>query len=76
MICSDNDVDKLPSTFKGFIKEISPIFLEPYRYTILFVRGDISEEDYNNMFNERRTNNEKYLLNDTITITHTQDITS
>ena len=76
MICSDNDVDKLPSTFKGFIKEISPIFLEPSRYTILFVRGDISEEDYNNMFNERRTNNEKYLLNDTITITHTQDITS
>ena len=74
MICSDEDVSKLPSTFKGFIKYISPIFLEPSRYTILLVRGDISEESFNKMYNDRKKSNQFYMLNETIEIDHIKDM--
>ena len=74
MICSDEDVSKLPSTFKGFIKYISPIFLEPFRYTILFVRGDISEESFNKMYNDRKESYQFYMLNETIEIEHIKDM--
>ena len=74
MICSDEDLDKLPSTFEGFMEEISPIFVNPIRYTILMVRKDISDDDYNKMFEDRKNNNKKYILNEKIEIEYTQEI--
>jgi len=62
-----------PDTFKEFMQEISPIFIEPKRYTILIVRNGISDEDFEKMFTERK-NNAKYILNDKIQIIHTKDI--
>ena len=55
------------------MQEISPIFIEPKRYTILIVRNGISDEDFEKMFTERK-NNAKYILNDKIQIIHTKDI--
>ena len=62
-----------PDNFYDFIQELSSIFLEPKRYTILFARKDLSEEDYKNMI-ENRKKNAQYKLNKKIEIQHTEEI--
>ena len=62
-----------PNNFEDLIKEISPIFKEPKRYTILISRSDLLDEDFNKMF-ENRQNTAKYILNPTVNIQHTKKI--
>ena len=62
-----------PDNFYDFIQELSSIFLEPKRYTILIARKDLSEEDYKNMIDNRKKNGQ-YKLNKKIEIQHTEEI--
>jgi len=55
------------------MKEISPVFLEPKRYTMLIARKDLSDEDYEEMV-KNRINTAKYIINENITIEHTKKI--
>ena len=65
------DVNNLTNinNFSELIDEISDSFINPKRYTLLVARKDLSDEDFNEMF-ERRRNITKYSLNDNINITH------
>jgi len=65
------DVNNLTNinNFSELIDEISDSFINPKRYTLLIARKDLSDEDFNEMF-ERRRNITKYSLNDNINITH------
>ena len=58
------------TNFSELIDQISDYFINPKRYTILIARKELSDEDFNKMF-ERRSKIEKYSLNKNITITHT-----
>ena len=62
-----------PDNFYDFIQELSSVFLEPKRYTILIARKDLSEEDYKNMIDNRKKNGQ-YKLNKKIEIQHTEEI--
>ena len=63
----------LPDTFSELIKEISPIFTYPRRYTILLSRSDMPDKDFKNLV-EKRTEIREYIINPNIKIEHTQDI--
>ena len=62
-----------PDTFVEFMNEISSIFINPRRYTILIIRKGISDEDFEKMFQDREKN-AKYILNNNIPIQHTKEI--
>ena len=62
-----------PDNFYDFMQEMSSIFLEPKRYTILIARKDLPEEDYKQMIDNRKKNAE-YKLNKNIKIQHTEEI--
>ena len=62
-----------PDTFVEFMNDISSIFINPRRYTILIVRKGISDEDFEKMFQDRKKN-DKYILNEEIKIQHTKEI--
>ena len=64
----------VPWTFKELVKMVSPIFLNPKRFTFLVVRPGISDNDFTK-FMKNRQENAKYILNETMTIEHTDDIT-
>ena len=64
----------VPWTFKELVKMVSPIFLNPKRFTFLVVRPGISDSDFTK-FIKNRQENAKYILNETMTIEHTDDIT-
>lgn len=61
------------NTLSELMKEISPVFLEPKRYTMLIARKDLSDEDYEEMV-KNRINTAKYIINENITIEHTKKI--
>ena len=64
-----------PNTFKDFMEKLSPVFTNPQRITVLVARSDLSDEDFKNMVESKKSKiNEKYNLNSTITIEHTDDI--
>ena len=63
-----NDLKNI-TNFSGLIDQISDYFINPRRYTILVGRKDLSDENFNGMF-ERRSKIEKYSLNENITIEH------
>ena len=63
----------VPSTFKELVKMVSPIFINPKRFTFLVARPGISDEDFKKPIQNRREN-AKYILNDSIKIEHTDDI--
>lgn len=63
----------VPSTFKELVKMVSPIFINPKRFTFLVARPGISDEDFKKLIQNRKEN-AKYILNDSIKIEHTDDI--
>ena len=58
-----------PETFKELVDIIAPIFREPNRTTVLITRNNLSEDDFNEMY-ERRSKIKQYILNNNITINH------
>ena len=70
---NETDDTVYPNNFEDLIKEISPIFTEPKRYTILISRSDISDEDFNKLV-ENKNKTSKYIINPKINIEHTKDI--
>ena len=50
----DNDIVVFPDTFSELMKEISPIFTNPQRYTVLLARSDMSDEDFEKMVTNRK----------------------
>ena len=68
-----NDLNNIEN-FSELIDQLSNYFINPKRYSILIARKDLSDEDFNKMF-ERRSKIENYSLNKNITITHTTNIT-
>ena len=65
---------KYPDTFKEFIDELSPIFTNPQKITVLMARSDMPDVDFKKMVENRNKTNEEYYLNSSITIVHTDDI--
>ena len=65
---------KYPDTFKEFIDELSPIFTNPQKITVLMARSDMSDADFKTMVKNKNKTNEEYYLNSSITIVHTDDI--
>ena len=65
---------KYPDKFTDFMKLLSPIFTEPKRFSILIARSDISDENFNELVENRKNNEKKYILNESIMIEHTEDI--
>ena len=63
----------IPDTFNELIDMVSPVFLEPKRFTFLVVRANVSDEDFEKLIS-RRKENYKYKLNETISVEHTEDI--
>ena len=70
----DEDFIPIPETFEELIQEVATIFTNPKRFTFLVVRPDISKEDLANLI-EKRKENYKYELNESINIVHTDNIT-
>ena len=64
----------VPNTFEELIAEVSPIFKNPQRFTFLVVRPEISDEGFKNLINKRKENY-KYELNESINVVHTDNIT-
>ena len=64
---------KFPKKFGKFMKKLSPIFINPKRYTILISRYDISDNEFNLMFKKRKET-AKYILNENIRIIYTDNI--
>ena len=65
---------KYPDKFTDFMKLLSPIFTEPKRFSILIARSDISDGDFKELVENRKNNEKKYILNESIIIEHTEDI--
>ena len=64
-----------PKNFKDFMKFLSPIFTNPKRIAVLMARSDMSDEDFEEMVENKKMNtNEKYILNNSIIIENTDDI--
>ena len=63
-----------PDTFEKLIDELKPIFNNPQKITILMARSDMSDKDFEEMVNKKKNTNEKYNLNTSIIIEHTDDI--
>ena len=55
------------------MQELSPIFINPQRITILIGRNDLSNEDFQKLVKNREEAAE-YILNKEISIEHTQKI--
>lgn len=64
----------IPNSFKELVEMVSPIFLNPQRFTFLVVRPEISDDDFSKLIKNRQEN-AKYILNEDIKIEHTKDIT-
>ena len=60
-------------SYNELIKKVSHIFTEPNRITILIARSDLSDEEYKKLV-ENRKKNAKYIINEQIKITHTEEI--
>ena len=60
-------------SYNELVKKVSHIFTEPRRLTFLIARSDLPDEEYKNLV-ENRKNNAKYIINEQINITHTEDI--
>ena len=60
-------------SYDELVKKISHIFIEPYRITILVARSDLPDDEYK-AFVENRKKNAKYIINEQINITHTEEI--
>ena len=65
-----NDLKNI-TNFSELVDQIKGSFINPNKYTILIARKDLSDEDFNEMF-ERRSKIEKYSLNENIAINHTK----
>ena len=64
-----------PKNFKDFMKFLSPIFTRPKRIAVLMARSDMSDEDFEEMVENKKMNtNEKYILNNSIIIENTDNI--
>ena len=70
----DEQLLPIPGTFEELIQEVSTIFINPKRFTFLVVRPSISDKDFASLI-EKRKDNYKYELNETINIVHTDNIT-
>ena len=70
----DEQLLPIPGTFEELIQEVSSIFINPKRFTFLVVRPDISDKDLESLI-EKRKENYKYELNESINIVHTDNIT-
>ena len=68
----DSD-DEIPKTFSELVEHISPVFINPKRFTILIAKNSWSNETFQNMF-KKRSEIKKYFLNNNIDIIHTDDI--
>ena len=64
---------KYPKNFRKFMKKLSPIFMEPKRYTILVTRHQLSDDLYKEMMKKRKQT-AKYILNPNIRIIYTDNI--
>ena len=64
---------KFPETFAELVEIVAPVFIDSQRFDILIARKDLSDEDFNEMY-ERRSKIKKYILNEDISIIHTKDI--
>lgn len=62
-----------PDTFAELVQLVAPVFIDPQRIDILIARKDLSDQDFNLMF-ERRSQIGNYTLNDNIPMVHTTDI--
>ena len=60
-------------SYDELLKKVSHIFTEPFRITILIARNDLPDDEYKNLV-ENRKRNAKYIINEKINITHTEDI--
>ena len=69
-----NETPKYPETFKELVANISQVFTNPNRITILIAKKDLSDEAFDEMFQRRKIT--EYPLNKSITIIHTTDITA
>ena len=70
----DEEFIPIPRTFEELIQKVATIFTNPKRFTFLVVRPDISDKDFESLI-EKRKDNYKYELNETINIVHTDNIT-
>ena len=69
----NQDYIPIPNTFKELVEIVSPIFMNPQRFTILVVRPGISDDDFKKLI-EKRKENYKYKLNESIVVEHSDDI--
>jgi hypothetical protein len=69
----DFNETKYPDSFEELMQELSPIFINPQRITILIGRNDLSNEDFQKLVKNREEAAE-YILNKEISIEHTQKI--
>ena len=69
---SNEEEIEIPQTFEELVDIISPIFINPKRFTFFVVREGISENDYKETI--EKIKRKKYKLNEGITIEHTEDI--
>ena len=75
---NDENVNKylegdFPDNFTDLMKEISSVFTEPKRYTILVYRSDIPDKYYNNIIRKKKKYN-VYILNKNVSIYNTDNI--
>ena len=64
---------EFPIDFKDLIKEISTVFTEPKRYTLLVYRNDIPDKYYEKIIRQKKKNN-VYILNKSVGIFNTDNI--
>ena len=62
-----------PDTFKEFMKQISSVFTEPKRYTILVYRSDIPDKYFQKIIKKKKKKN-VYILNKNVKILNTDNI--
>ena len=65
--------DILPKTFSELVEKVAPVFTNPKRITILIAGNYMSDENFKEMYERRKTIKE-YPLNKNIEIIHTDDI--
>ena len=64
---------EFPVDFKDLIKDISTVFTEPKRYTLLVYRNDIPDKYYEKIIRQKKKNN-VYILNKSVGIFNTDNI--
>ena len=69
----DNPEIIIPKNFAELVQLVAPVFENPKRVDIIIARKDLSDEDFQKMY-ERRSQIQNYTLNDNIPIIHTTDI--